>query len=283
MADVSVALGTFDGLHVGHMRVLSSALAAKKRVALVFDIPPAMTLSGKTELLISPTEKYRRLEEMGFGVDVMRFESVKDITPEEFLKYVKEKYAPAKICCGFNYRFGKDGRGDTALLSDFCRKNGIELSVTPQVARDGERVSSSRIRELIKCGEPQKAEKLLLKPFSVFGNVSHGDARGRTMGFPTVNFSYPDGLCEAKHGVYAASCVINGREYTAVTYIGRRPTYLLKETVCETNILDFSGNLYEQKLSVSLRRFLREDRLFSSKEELKEQIADDIKEAKSRH
>ncbi len=283
MADVSVALGTFDGLHVGHIKVLSNALTAKKCVALVFDIPPAMTLLGKTELLLSPTEKYRRLEKMGFSVDVMHFEGVKDTTPEEFLQSLKKKYEPAKICCGFNYRFGKDGRGDTSLLSDFCRKNGIELSVASQVETDGERVSSSRIRTLIKQGELQKAEKMLVTPFSVFGNVSHGDARGRTIGFPTVNFSYPDGLCEAKHGVYAASCVIGGREYSAVTYIGRRPTYLLKETVCETNILDFSGNLYEQSLSVSLRHFLREDRLFSSKEELQKQIKKDIIDAKSRH
>ncbi len=275
MTDTSLALGSFDGLHIGHMQVLRSALGVARAVAVMFDIPPVMVRSNSCELLLSIEEKHRILRQMGFETDVLDFHSVCGLSAFEFLSMLKQKYEPKKICCGFNYRFGRGQEGTIQTLRAFCEQNGITLSVTPAVTADGESVSSSRIRALIKNGDIQKANTLLGRSFSLRGRVSHGDERGRTIGFPTVNFTYPD-LCRARHGVYAAHSSIDGKSYSAVCYIGHRPTFSVEHTVCETHIIGFSGDLYDRNLTVGLDRYIRGDMVFASKEELKEQIKKDV-------
>lgn len=282
MTDTALVLGSFDGLHMAHMKVVSAAKGAKRPVAVIFSLPPSMVISGRTELLQTVKDRKTMLEALGFEVDELDFSKVRSKSAEEFLAYLLEKYNPCLICCGFNYHFGKGGAGDTALLEAFCKQNGISLSVIPPVEALGARVSSSRIRELVKQGDIETANKLLSREFSISGTVSHGDSRGRTLGFPTVNFLYPTDLCELRHGVYATSVLIDGTDYNAVTYVGKRPTYALAETICETNVIDFSGDLYGQELTVRFRRFLREEKTFSSAEELKEQINSDINSAKNK-
>ena len=280
MTDTAIALGSFDGLHIGHIEVLRSAKTAKTAVALAFSVPPAMVMSGKKELLLPPDKKRAMLEEMGLSVEEMAFEDVRNIAPLDFLLGIYERFNPKKICCGFNFRFGKNAAGDIALLRSFCEERGITLSVTPPVELDGERVSSSRIRALIADGHIEKAEKLLSRPFFVEGRVQGGDHRGRILGFPTANFYYPDDIVIPRHGVYAAACPIDGRTYKAISYIGLRPTFSLERVIVETYLLDFEGDLYDRELKVELRHFIREDRKFSSAEELKKQIALDIESAK---
>ncbi len=275
MTDTALALGSFDGLHIGHMQVLRSALRSARAIAVMFDVPPAMAESDNRELLLSIEEKHRVLQQMGFELDVLDFCTVRGMSAYEFLSMLKLKYAPKKICCGYNYRFGRGKEGTVETLKAFCEQNGISLCVTPAVTAGEESVSSSRIRTLIKNGDIKKANILLGYRFSVFGIVAHGDERGRTIGFPTVNFPYPD-LCEARHGVYAAYCNIDGVGYSAVCYIGRRPTFSVESTVCETHIIGFSGNLYGRELKIELDRYIRADMVFASKEELKEQIEKDI-------
>ena len=279
MTDTALVLGSFDGLHIAHMKVLSSA-ASCSAVAVLFDIPPSMEKSGKKELLLSLDEKHKILEKMGFSINVLEFSAVKDVSPKDFLCGLYEKYTPGKICCGFNYRFGKGGQGNTETLKDFCNQMGIELCVTDEVEMDGSAVSSTRIRELLKNGDVQSAQKLLGRNYAISGRVSHGDKRGRTLGYPTVNFMYPQDMCEVKHGVYATTVMLENNEYCAVTYVGKRPTYKLDDTICETNIIDFKGDLYEKEITVNFKRFLREEKTFDSATELKEQIYNDIKAAK---
>lgn len=279
MTDTALALGSFDGLHVAHMKVLSSA-ASYSAVAVLFDVPPAMEMSGKRELLLPLEEKHKILENMGFSVEVLDFSAVKDVFAEDFLLGLYETYAPRKICCGFNYSFGKGGKGNTEKLKAFCNQKGIELCIIDAVEMDGSAVSSTRIRELLKSGDVKSANKLLGRDYAVKGRVSHGDKRGRTLGYPTVNFMYPQDMCEVKHGVYATTVMLENNEYCAVTYVGKRPTYKLDDTICETNIIDFKGDLYGKEIIVNFKRFLREEKTFDSTTELKEQIYNDIKAAK---
>ncbi len=281
MTDTALVLGTFDGLHIAHKKVLSAAEDAKNRVAVIFSLPPSMVISGKTELLQTVEEKIKMFHSLGFSVERLDFNKVHTLSAEDFLYSLLEKYNPKMICCGYNYHFGFGGKGNTELLREFCKHNGITLSVTPAVEMLGDRVSSSRIRQLIKNGDVETAEKLLSRPFCLTGVVTHGDSRGRTLGYPTVNFPYPDMLCELKHGVYATRININGADYSAVTYVGKRPTYKLEKTVLETNIIDFEGDLYGQELTINFIRYIREEKTFSSKEELKNQIKKDIKVAQN--
>ncbi len=277
MCRTALALGTFDGLHTAHRQVLALADGCENKIALTFDVPPAMVLKNQCELIISADKKEKMLKELGFSAERLDFSAVRNIEPYDFLNYIKDKYKPDRICCGFNYRFGKNGAGDIALLSSFCKEQGIELCVADAVDIDGARVSSSRIRELIRRGEIIKANELLSYRFSLEGIVTHGDGRGRTMKHPTINFPYPEKTIMARHGVYSSRCIIDGVEYRAVTYIGTRPTYLIDGCICETNILDFTGDLYGRTLCVELCEFLRDDRKFASKDELKAQIELDIK------
>lgn len=274
MRNGAIVLGTFDGIHKGHMAVLDSAKEYNPKTVITFAVPPAM--DEQPELILTAAEKNQRLEEMGFSVSVLDFSKVHSIPAADFLEMMDEKYLPEIICCGFNYRFGHLGKGDAELIKSFAEKKGIKAFIAPAVSEGDIRISSSLIRELIKRGEMLKAASLLGEGFSVSGEVLHGDSRGRTIGIPTVNFFYPENIVMARHGVYAATAVLDGREYKAVSYIGNRPTYQLDRCICETNILDFSGDAYGKRVKIILREFLREDKKFDSIHELKSQIEKDI-------
>lgn len=282
MCKTALALGTFDGLHMAHREVLSLADGYENKVAITFSVPPAMIIAGKCELIISAEEKAKKLNNLGFSTDVLDFSTVRNMEPEKFLRFLVDKYNPQMICCGFNYRFGKNAAGDIDFLYAFCKQQKIELLVAKPVEYESERVSSSRIRRLLADGNIAFANKLLGYSFSVGGTVCHGDGRGRTIGSPTVNFSYPQDIVVVRHGVYAGGVDIDGTRYDTVTYIGNRPTYKTETVVCETNILDFTGNLYEKELYVNLKEFLRDDRKFDTLEELKKQIATDIEKVKNK-
>lgn len=279
MNKTALVLGTFDGVHIGHMKVLESARDCDKIVALTFPVPPAMQLGKKGGLLISSQKKEEIFSSLGITVESLDFSAVRHMSPKDFLSRIQQKHHPQKICCGFNYRFGENGAGDTKTLEEFCLQNGITLCVTPPVLCDGIKVSSSLIRMKIADGKITDANCLLGRPFTVGGEVIHGDSRGRTLGFPTVNFFYPPEITPARHGVYAARCNIDGKAYGAVTYIGNRPTYRIDRCIAETNILNFSGNLYGNHFEIELMKFLRDDRVFASAEELREQISEDVSAA----
>ena len=148
----AVALGTFDGVHKGHLSVLSIPDSYNK-IALIFQIPPKCVKKGSIELLMSPKEKQKRLEALGFRVAVLNFSEVEHMSPESFLEYIKSEWSPAFISCGFNYRFGFMGAGDTELLGKFCAENGIKLKVAEPVKDREDTISSSLIRRCLKNGE----------------------------------------------------------------------------------------------------------------------------------
>ena len=273
----ALCLGTFDGLHKGHIKVLSLPLGYSKTV-ITFAVPPKLVFSGKSELLMNFEDKLQTLKELGIEeVLTLDFNSVKDMSPKDFLESLYEKYSPSLICCGFNYRFGRLASGDTEQIKEFCKKKGIEFMMAEPVKEDDITISSTLIRDYIKNGEIEKANHLLTKPFSFKSEVIKGDARGRTIGYPTINQKYPDELVKLKFGVYKTKIIIDEKEFEGITNIGIRPTFKIDFVIAETYIKDFSGDLYGKKLRIIPIEFLREEIKFSSLEELKRQIEIDLK------
>ncbi len=273
----AVALGSFDGLHAGHRAVIEKTVGVYS-VAVTFAVPPKCTAAGEG-MLMTVADKNAALKNLGVNeICELDFEKVKNTGPDRFLKEINDKYSPALISCGFNYRFGKNAAGDTEYLARFCAKNGIEFYCVPPVSPDGEVISSSRIRALIKEGCVEQANRYLYKPFGFTADVIHGDRRGRTINFPTANQMLPPELLKPRFGVYESSVTLGEKTYKAVTNIGIRPTFKADAPLAETFIIDFDGSVYGKKLSLSLKRFLRAETKFSGLEELKAAIKNDVSE-----
>lgn len=276
----AVALGFFDGLHLAHIQVLENALKknGKMRPAvLLFSEHPQRVLRGISVPGLLQTQKRDEiLLGLGFEIHTLPFSDIKDETPEEFFeKIITARLNAGFISCGYNYRFGKNGAGDTAVLDKLCKKNGIELCVCPKVTLNGEAVSSTAIRNAVAIGDIQKANAMLGRPFSFSAPVFDGDHRGRTLGAPTVNQYLPENFAVPAFGVYVSAVKINGRLYRGVTNIGNRPTFDGESVRSETFIMDFSGNLYGQNIETRLYSFIRKERRFESVEALKAQIQRD--------
>lgn len=276
----SVAVfGTFDGLHKGHRAVLNAALAFKelKPVAITFDEPPKRFVSGDvTPMLMTSERKNEILRELGFNtIEVLDFEEIRGMTAEEFLDKMFRKHNIKVAVCGFNYRFGFGAQAGAEYLTTYCHDHGAESVICPGTLFSGQIISSTLIRNLITEGEVAFANTLLDSQFSYRTEVIHGDERGRTFGFPTVNQQLDPDLVVPKFGVYASAVNIDGKDYAAVTNIGIRPTFLLKKPLSETYILGFDGDLYGKELDVRLLGYIREETRFGSAEDLKNAIASD--------
>lgn len=273
----AVVLGTFDGVHLGHKAVIENAKGYCV-TAVTFKKAPRAYFDGKTKALMTSEDRIRRLETLGVTNTVMlEFNSVKDISSIDFLDKIREEYKPLLICCGYNYHFGKNAKGDTALLSEYCKKHNIELSVSECVKIDKIPVSSTLIREKISLGKIDEANKMLGYNFGFKAEVVNGDKRGRTLGFPTINQAFPDELTLPLFGVYETRVTINSKTYRAITNIGHRPTFLTDKVFCETYIENFSGEVYGDTVDLRFIKFIREEKKFSSPDELKQTIAQDVK------
>ncbi len=272
----AIALGTFDGLHLGHRAVIEKTLPYES-VAVTFTLPPKSVISGKYELLILPHERERRLKQLGVKHIVMQnFCDVQEIEAAEYLEKLKSEYNPSLIACGYNYRFGKNAKGDVNLLAKFCKNNNIEFSCVEKQTSDGDELSSTSIREMIKMGEIARASDKIYGGFSFTADVSHGQKRGRTIGFPTANQIYPDMLVKPKFGVYLTKVTVGGKEYRAITNIGTRPTFETETIGCESYIKNFSGEIYGKQMNTELLEFIREEKKFNNIKELQQAIKNDV-------
>ncbi|MGN0588878.1 MAG: bifunctional riboflavin kinase/FAD synthetase [Ruminiclostridium sp.] len=278
----AVALGFFDGLHLGHIEVIKRALLKGGLKSVVF------TFNGKTPLpkftkrrskiIITHESKTAILEKMGIDyIYAPDFKDVKDLTPEEFVSEIIEKRLNAGyVVCGYDFRFGKGGEGDAEMLCRLCAERGIECETVPAVSCDGEIVSSTLIRELIEKGEMEKANSFLGYEFSYKLPVEEGKKLGRTIGFPTINQAVPHYMVCPKYGVYGSWTEIDGKIYRSVTNVGVRPTVEKTErAVAETYIIGYNGDLYGRKIRIFFRFFIRPEQDFGSIGRLKEQLARD--------
>lgn len=283
-----VALGVFDGVHTGHRSIIEKAKALseeKNLIPTVFTFKTKSVTTKSAQSLISSQDKLSKLYEYGaqlvFEED---FSQYKAMSPEEFVeKVLCKKLCCECVVCGYNFRFGKNAAGDKDTLKMLCDERGIKVYVVERVTLpSGEEISSSAIREHLKHGRVDKANELLGYPISILGEITHGNAIGRKMGYPTINQPLCDNAALFKFGVYCSETEIGGRRYKSLTNIGVKPTVDYKgEPVSETHILDFDLNAYGDKARVYLLKFLREEIKFSSKKELAEQIARDIASVKT--
>lgn len=274
--ELAAALGSFDGLHLGHRQVIGNTLSVPglRPAVITFQQNPSVSLQKKpVPLLTTNEQKLALLEEMGVEVVyLLSFEQIRDMEPEDFVEALYRVCRVRALSCGFNFRFGKNGRGDAGLLKELCREKGIELSVTPPVSVAGETVSSTRIRACLEQGDVQQAGQLLGRPFGYDFEVTHGRQLGRTWGTPTINQPFPAGYVLPRFGVYASLVEVEGQKYYGVTNIGVKPTVGSDCALSETWIPEFSGDLYGKKVPVELLDFIRPERKFDSLDQLKNEI-----------
>ncbi len=273
----AVALGNFDGLHSGHMAVINGAKAYAELVPCVLLLEPLP--SGETgQALITDEEKQGLLDSLGVETVRIDFLKIKDWSPERFFdEIIVKKLNAGAVCCGFNYRFGKGGSGDSALLKSLCEKADIAFCECAAVEFENEPVSSTRIRTAILNGEIETANAMLGRPFGYCLEVVHGDKIGRLLDCPTINQLFPAELIVPKYGVYSSVTKVDGKCFRSVTNIGRRPSFENDEQRSETHIIDFNSDLYGRKIDVRLLSYKRGEKKFDSLEELKEQLKIDKK------
>lgn len=278
-APSAVMLGMFDGLHIGHKKLIEAAkdAAAEKNLKTVLYTFSSNPKADKVSVITNARKIQLCCE---FNVDIIFFEDFTDDfkrkTPAEFIDYLKSELNAAVVVTGFDYRFGFKHEGTVSDLKN-C---GFDLIVVPEVTFGGEKVSSSAIRQYIENGEIAKANAMLGYPFSFCGTVLKGRNVGRKLGFRTANIEPPQGIVIPKDGVYASRTYVGGKCCNSVTNIGRNPTFNLNKTTIETHIFGFDGEVYGKKIEIEFVEFLRGEIKFSSKEELSAQIAHDVKAAK---
>ena len=268
----AIAIGTFDGVHRGHVRVLEAALAAGLRPAVVtFDPHPRTILGNRVELLATLERRLELLEQLGFeDALVVRFDAaLADLAPEEFAETMLRAAGAEVIAAGDGFRFGHRREGDLDLLE----RLGFDVRRVALV----DNVSSSHIRALLAAGEVEKAAQLLGRPVEVEGTVVLGEQRGGTLGFPTANLAVPPELLVPVLGIYAGAAL--GRP--AAISIGTNPHYGGTERRVEVHVLDYEGDLYGQRLVAELWERLRDEAAFASEQELIDAIADDVRRTRA--
>lgn len=275
------ALGFFDGVHLGHAALLTACrhlaqqFGANSGVVTFVSHPDTLVL-GKTPGLIStPSDRERLLKEQ-FHMDTvvaLPFDEAMRARPwEDFLSMLEREYGAAGFVCGEDFRFGHKGQGNASLLESHCKEAGLPCAIVPEQILDGIRVSSSHIRSLLENGRMEEAVRFLGHPYVLTGKVVHGHALGRKLGIPTANLHLPEELTVPRFGVYACRCLVNGIHYPAVTNIGTRPTVAGTHITVEPWILDYSGDLYDQEITLEFYAFLRPEEKFPTLDALKAEI-----------
>ncbi|MBO4934272.1 MAG: riboflavin biosynthesis protein RibF [Clostridia bacterium] len=281
----ALALGTFDGVHIGHAKVIGEAASAASEGgltarALTFPDLPGDFIETRAR---APRIMSNALRERGIyacGADEICYFDLKnggfEYTPERFVEeIVIGKLNAKRVFCGFNFRFGKGGAAGPEKLGELLSANGAELTVIPPVELDGEPVSSSRIRRLIVEGDVASAARALGRPYSTDFPVEHGRQIGRSIGFPTINNRFPQGRLIPCFGVYATRAIIDGVRHGAVTNVGTRPTVGGQEVTEETHIFGVDENLYGRIVEVEYIARIRGEVYFESLEELRLRIERD--------
>jgi riboflavin kinase / FMN adenylyltransferase len=288
-APSAVALGTFDGVHLGHRAILGTALTRARAVGLeavacTFDPHPMEVLQpDRAPLPITSLEE--RLGLIGeTGVDaavVLAFtRELAAVEPEAFVKDVLLARLHAReVVVGYNHRFGRGARGDARLLEDLARRFGFRAHVVPPMTMDGAAVSSTGIRAALLRGDVEAAARGLGRPYAVTGTVTSGAGRGRTLGFPTANIAAARPPLLAR-GVYRGRVEVDRRAHAAVVNVGVRPTFGESTLAVEAHLLDFMGDLYGRTVRLDFIARLRDEMRFASVEDLKAQVARDIAAAR---
>ncbi len=278
----SVALGIFDGVHLGHQSIIKAAQQeAVERglssVILTFENHPrSLTINNCPSLITDFQTRLKLFKELGVDyVLAIKFSlEIMNMSPDEYLRnYLLAILNAKSVSVGYDHHFGKNRSGNVEFLKEFCKENNLSLTIKEAFKIDGDLVSSSSIREQLSTGNIKEANKLLGRNFTLRGTVIHGDGRGKELGFPTANLKISDELIKPKAGVYLATA----NKHKCLVNIGYRPTFSDKhELSIEAHLLDFTENLYDHELELEFIDKIRDEKKFSSKDELIKQIKEDV-------
>lgn len=280
----ATALGYFDGVHCGHRAVISEAVAyaqAHGLVPTVFTLQqsPRLVLFGEApKHIIPPEDKLAAFEALGVQrVYLIDFRTIRHMDAESFVRDILVGcFHAAHAGCGFNYHFGSGASGNGEVLHTLCRQYGVSETTQPQLSFRGLPISSTRIRRCIAQGDIPAANEMLGRPYGFCLPVIHGRRLGHTLGFPTLNQRFPEGLVQPPFGVYGAWVTVDGRRYRGIANIGVKPTVGSDEVLIETWMPHYDGReLYGEKLEICFDRFLRSEQKFAGLEELKAAIERD--------
>jgi len=290
---VCLAIGFFDGVHLGHQQIIRQTITDARQhdalaLVLTFDRHPNTVVAPDhvPPLIYSLPQKLRAIESLGADTLLLIHfdESFSGQTGEDFIRSLARDVGQIQsLCVGADFVFGHKRSGNVALLKKLGGELGFHVHGLAAVSLDNEIVSSTRIRELIRAGDLDTVSQMLGRPYAISSRVVHGEHLGQQLGFPTANLD-PTGLALPPNGVYAALTCVSGRPYRTALNIGFRPTVAQKSKMVhiEAHLLDFSDNLYGEELEVQIAEKLREERKFSSKSGLQEQIGRDISAVISR-
>ncbi len=284
----AVALGTFDGVHLGHQTVME----VTQTIALMENLTPcaisflnhplSVVGAGAPPLLTLPAEKALLASRCGIEELVLLpfTRSLADLPAEAFAAQLVRKYRARHIVVGENYTFGAGGAGDIDLLDRLSKQMGFVLHVAPKLGVSGMDVSSTNIRNLLTQGDVRRAAALLGRAYSIGGPIVHGRRIGHSLGFPTINIGIPKGKLLPKFGVYFGYARLGGRDYRAMFNLGLKPTVGSDAPTLEAHLLNFSGEVYGEAARVSFVARIRDEKKFGSREELSRRIAKDLEAAR---
>lgn len=280
-----VALGMFDGVHLGHASVIRRAVEVAQKIsgtAIVFTFSnhPLSVLSPETAPLMIGSRSLRRDIFESLGVEVLiEIPFTKDLSrksPEEFLELLRDKISPAYVVTGPNYTFGRLGKGNGRLLLREGETYGFKAEICPAVTVDKKTVSSTKIRALIAEGDLNLANELLGRNFTYVSKVVNGDKRGRKIGFPTANLEIADNRAMLPNGVYIVRVKVGDKIFSGIANVGDNPTFKVAKRRLEVFIDNFSGDIYGEEIAVSFISKIRDEKIFASVDELKAQLNEDL-------
>lgn len=286
----AVTIGNFDGLHLGHqslVRALTEAAGDRPCLLVTFDPHPREVLCPGTRVphLLEWDDLVSELQSLGV-TSILRLpfnDELKSTSADEFMRRLWEATSFEALVIGHDFALGSHREGDGAYLSRWSQERGVEFQQIPPFKQNGEVVSSQKIRESLLNGDVEKAARFLGRPFRLKGRVIQGDARGRTLNFPTANLEVSAPMIRPRRGVYGGKAFVRGQSHVAVCNLGKRPTFKEEDSATiEVHLLDFSEEIYNETLSFEFLFHLREEKKFSSKEELITQIRKDIELARGK-
>lgn len=287
-----IALGFFDGVHLGHAALLRCVKETAERLgaipaAVTFDTHPEDVIPGRPHisLITSPADRTELMERL-YGISdvlVTHFDQrMMHMGWRDFVtEYLVRECGAVHLVAGHDFRFGYKGEGNPRRLESLCAELGLGCDIIPKVELEGITVSSTYIRSLLAQGETERAARFLGHPYCFSGVVAHGKGLGSSLGFPTVNLSFPAGVMTPAFGVYAARACFDGRSVMAVTNVGVRPTVDDSgQANAEAFLLDFHGDLYGKALRLEFYRFLRPERKFPTLEALRSEVMHNAEETR---
>ncbi len=280
----SIALGYFDGVHMGHKAVIREAVEYAEKNSLVPAVftllqSPRLVLFGEApKNIISLEDKLDVFERLGVKrVYLIDFRTIRHFDAEAFVRDIlKDCFNSKHTGCGFNYHFGNGAYGNGEILSKLCRKYGISETTQTQLCYNNIPISSTRIRQCISQGDISSASAMLGRKYGFSLPVIHGRQLGRKLGFPTLNQRFPDGLIQPPFGVYSSYVKVDNKLYKGISNIGMKPTVGSDEVLIETWMPEYSGReLYGEKLEICFDSFIRHEKKFNSLDDLKAAILND--------